>query len=164
MNARKLEYIEVNRQFFGRASVRCHVRPRYSGGSPAMVHDHIALQVARDEKTDYERALEGVYGEEQKKRAEVLGLRGTAYAMAEKGSGRNFRWLIYDLVTGEYLRKHADAEIVRMGFTPYAELSAQAKAEINKTGRDSDYERTYWKFQALKWVPYEPEIVRMEDA
>ena len=125
-----------------------------------MVHDGIALQVAEEERRDYEHVIGGAYGERQQSRAATLGLRGIAYAMAEQGSGRKFRWLVYDLVTGEYMRRHHDADIPGLGFTPYRELRPHAQVEVNQTGLDSDYERTFWKFEALKWVPYEPELLR----
>jgi len=158
----KHEYVEPPPLFFGRKRFSCHVRPRYSCGSGAMVHDAVALKVAREEREDYAHALSGIYGEEQKKRAELLGLRGIAVAMAEQGSGRNFRWLVFDLVTGECYRRHDDAGIERLGFRPYRWLPESAKQAINQTGREDDYERTYWKFENLRWVQYEPELVRVE--
>jgi hypothetical protein len=155
---------ELNPDFFGsRASrsVRCHVRPRYSAGSPAMVPDETALQVARDEKGDYQHAREGSYGEEQRRRSEVLGLRGIVYAMAESGSGRKFRWLIQDLITGECFRRLHDNEITRQGFTAFQFLPPAAKAQIQDAScRDSDYDRTFWKYEAVGWVKYQPELVR----
>jgi hypothetical protein len=113
-----MKFVEVNQEFFGRLrnNIRCFVRPRYSCGSPSEVPDPIALQVAQEEKDDYQSAMEGIYGPEQKRRAEILGLRGIAYVMAEKGSGRNFRWLVYDLITEEHFRRHNDTEILKMGF------------------------------------------------
>lgn len=142
-------------------SLRCHVRPRYSPGSPAMVNDHIALNVADDEKVAHEHALEGAYGEEQQKRAKALGLRGIAYVMAESGSGRKFRWLVYDLITKETFRRLHDNEIERTGFTAYAQLSKFEQTQIRAEGcSDSDYDRTFWKYVAREWVQYEPELVR----
>jgi hypothetical protein len=144
--------------FFGRKRFHCYVRPRYSCGSQAMVPDAIALQVAADERRDYEHARSGSYGEAQKKRAEVLGLRGVAYAMTEQGSGKNFRWLVGDLVTGERFRRHHDRDIVeRLGFRPYRELPVEAT--VNVTGRESDYDRTFWKFEKNLWVQYQPETI-----
>ncbi len=161
-NDSQREFVQAEPRFFGRARAYCYVRPRYSPGSPAMVHDHIALQVARDERESYEHALTGMWGEAEKKRAEILGLRGTAYVMAEKGSGKNFRWLIQDLVTSELLRRHHDQQIETMGFKRFAELPEHTRREINKTGRDSDYERTFWTFEELRWRAYEPEVVHLE--
>jgi hypothetical protein len=157
-----MDLVEPPVAFFGRKSFYCHVHPRYSAGSGAMVPDWIALKVAREEREDYERVLSGVEGEESRKRAEVLGLRGIAVAMAEHGSGRKFRWLIYDLVTGECYRRHHDSEIPDLGFRHFRELPAQAQRAVNLTGRESDYERTFWKFENLVWVQYQPELVRVE--
>lgn len=80
---------------------------------------------------------------------------------AEKGSGRNFRWLVYDLVTGEFFRRHHDHEVTRLGFTPFQFLPMDVKKRLNQTGRDSDYDRTFWKLER-DWVKYEPEPVRVE--
>lgn len=156
MNVR--EYVNAP-PFFGARRFHCHVRPRYSCGSGAMVADHIALQVAREEREGYEQALSGAYGDDQKRRAEALGLRGIAVALAEKGSGRNFRWLVYDLVTFECFVRHHDGEIEGLGFRSFRELPKQAQRAVNLTGRETDYERTYWKFENLEWVEYQPELV-----
>ena len=158
----KREYVQPPPSFFGRKRFFCHVRPRYSCGSPAMVHDAVALQVAREEREDYEHALSGSYGEAQKRCARLLGLRGIAVAMAEHGSGKNFRWLVYDLVTGECCRRPDDAGIERLGFRLYRDLPAHAVQAINQTGREADYDRTYWKFESLRWVQYEPELMRVD--
>jgi hypothetical protein len=119
-----------------------------------MVRDAIALRVAEQEREDYEQALSGLYGEQQKKRAELLGLRGIATAMAEQGSGKSFRWLIYDLVTDECFLRLDDLGIERLGFTPYLALSERARAEINQTGRECDYARTFWRLGRDGWVRY----------
>lgn len=155
----KREYVEPP-PLFGRRPFRCEVRPRYSAGSPATVPDHVALQVARDERHDYEVALTGAYGDVEKRRAEVLGLRGIAYALAESGSGRNFRWLVYDLVTGECFRRHHDSEVERLRYRPFSELPESVQRAVCETGRRTDYERTYWKTDGLNWARYEPELVR----
>jgi hypothetical protein len=149
--------------FFNRKPYYFYVRPRYSAGSPAMVTERIAFQVAADERYCYEHTLSGAYGEEQKKRAEVLGLRGIAYAMAEHGSGRKFRWLVFDLVTGERFRRHHDEEIRRLEFRPYLEIPEPDRRQINKTGRDSDYDRTFWRYSDfVGWVQYQPEPVALD--
>jgi hypothetical protein len=156
----KREHVAVP-PLFGDREYRCAVRPRYSAGSPAVVPDHVALQVASDERRDYERARSGAYGEAQQRRAERLGLRGVAYAFAESGSGKNFRWLVYDLVTGECSRRHHDSEITgKLGFRPYWDLPENARREVCKTGLNADYERTFWKLENLEWVEYQPELVR----
>jgi hypothetical protein len=166
MNARKLRYVDLDTRLFTRGSrPYAYVRPRYSAGSPSMVTDDTALRVADDEKSDYEHILEGIEGEASQNRAKILGLRGIAYVMAEKGSGKNFRWLIQDLITGELLSRHHDRDIERLGFIPFARLPDHAKAQINKTGRESDYERTFWKWvnAEVQWAAYEPELVKVED-
>jgi len=55
-----------------------NVRPRYTPGSPAMVNGRTASKVAKDEKEFYEYALSGTWGEKEKTRAEIEGLRGIA--------------------------------------------------------------------------------------
>jgi hypothetical protein len=157
--------LALNQSFFGISSwkrVRAHVRPRYSPGSPAMVSFEIARQVACDERRDYDHALDGSYGEAQKKRAELLGLRGIAYLMMEHGSGKNFRWYVQDLITGEcFIRRH-DRDIEALGFKPFEALPEKVRADLNKTGREWDYRRTFWKLdpKSLQYIQYEPEIVR----
>lgn len=159
-----LRFVDPNPLVFtGRAgrTLRCNVRPRYSAGSPAQVDDHTALGVADDEKKDYEHAMEGAYGEEAKLRAEALGLRGIVYAMAESGSGKNFRWLIQDLITGECFRRHHDNEIHRLGYTAFMHLPQSVQARLKAKGcTDNDYDRTFWKLER-DWVKYEPELIRL---
>ena len=149
--------------FFGnRKRYHFSVRPRYSCGSGTLVSGNIALRVAEEERADYEHCIEGSYGEDHKRRAEALGLRGVAVAMAESGSGKNFRWLIYDLVTGECYRRPDDLGIERLGFTSFRALSERARKEINKTGREGDYDRTFWKQGRDGWEQYQLEMVRVE--
>ena len=154
-----MKLVEPDPSFFGRRPFYCTVRPRYSGGSPAMVKDDVALRVAEQEREEYERALTGVYGDHQKRRAKVLGLRDIAYALGQQGSGRKFRWLVFDLVTGEYFHRHNELEIERLGYRRYQDLPVSARQEVNQTRDDGDYDRTYWKFNGMVWVPYEPELV-----
>ena len=159
-------YVKPPRVFFGGRRFTCSVRPRYSAGSGAMVNDFIALKVAEEEKDDYEHCLDGSYGEAHKKRAALLGLRGIAVAMAESGSGKNFRWLIYDLITKECYRRPDDLGIERLGFAPYRSLTDRQRLEINKTGREGDYDRTFWRQDwsqgEVTWKQYEPEMVRVK--
>jgi len=151
-----------DRYFSGRKSIRFNVRPRYSAGSPAQVSEDIALQVAKDERTDYERALEGVYGEEQKKRAETLGLSGIVYAMKEEGSGRKFRWHVWDLITDEESRRLHDNEIYRLGFTRFEHLPATIQKRLVPDGcRYPDLSREFFKVSNYgETEQYKPEIVR----
>jgi hypothetical protein len=83
-----------------RKNVTFHVRPRYTGGSPAMVREEIARHVAAQEKEAIEAYLEGFYGEENQARAEREGLHFIAYTMFEK---RN-HWHVEDLITGQVHR------------------------------------------------------------
>lgn len=74
-----------------------HVAPRYSSGSPAMVSEEVATQVARDEREAWDRYVEGVYGDREKDRAEFDGKQGIVYSSAEKRGQIH----ISDLITGE---------------------------------------------------------------
>ena len=79
-----------------------NVRPRYTAGSPAMVDEATARRVAEQEKDAYEAALEGVYGEEDQRKAKALGLRGITERVRE-AMGRF--WEVTDLITDEtYMR------------------------------------------------------------
>jgi hypothetical protein len=44
-------------------------------------------------------------------------------------------------------------------------LKEHEQKEVNLTGRESDYERTYWKFEwkngVYQPIPYEPELVQV---
>lgn len=118
-----------------RAQVRtgwhANVRPRYSPGSPALVHGRIAVGVARDEIRGIEVALEGFWGEAQKARAERLGLRGIAELKREQGSGKKHGWDILDLCTGERLFRLTDEALRKTGWRSWHDLAPweQALAE-----------------------------------
>jgi hypothetical protein len=76
-----------------------HVRPRYTPGSPALVSEKTAMQVADDEKKCYERLIDPSYAgmvpsDEAKARAEGLG--GIVEAKREHGGG----WDVLDVLTG----------------------------------------------------------------
>lgn len=66
-----------------------------------MVPEHIARGVAEDERHFYEHALSGLWGEEQKARAEELGLEGIAEFRLE----RSKFWLVQDLITGRVIER-----------------------------------------------------------
>ncbi len=154
---------EINALFFPKnAKIYAYVRPRYTPGSGAMVTDAIALRVAEQERSAYQFIAEGFEGEAAKQRAELLGLRGISYIMAERGSGKQFRWMVQDLVTGECYCRHHDTEIEKMGFTAFRNLSEAAKAQVDRTGRPGDYERSWWRQDArtLTWAQYEVELWR----
>lgn len=78
-----------------------NVRPRYTAGSPAMVREEIATQVAREERHGYAMTLEGWYGDDAKQEAEKTGLRRISESVIERADC----WLVTDLITGErYVR------------------------------------------------------------
>ena len=69
----------------------------------------------------------------------------------------------------QQLQKSTDSHVATMlafGFESYSALTETAKREVNKTGREGDYERTFWKQgnwdQGHKWIQYELELVRVE--
>lgn len=74
-----------------------HVAPRYTAGSPAQVSREIAERVVLQEQDGYQRALEGVYGAEDQRKAETLGLAGIVYTTTEIRS----KWIKHDLITDE---------------------------------------------------------------
>jgi hypothetical protein len=78
-----------------------HVRPRYTPGSPAWVHEGLARRVAQEEAHAIEAELEGVYGEKHVERAKLLGLHRIAYILEEKGGG----FTVTDLLTHEQYRR-----------------------------------------------------------
>lgn len=83
-----------------------NVRPRYTPGSPSGVPEETAMKVAADEKKAYERTLTGVYGEEERAKAEKEGLLGIAEEVVE----RRKHWDVRDLITGEtYTRPFPDS-------------------------------------------------------
>jgi hypothetical protein len=71
-----------------------------------MVDGRTASKVAKDEKEFYEYALSGTWGEKEKARAEVEGLKGIAeWVMEEKRQNRQNGFVVRDLITGdEYWR------------------------------------------------------------
>ncbi len=77
------------------------VAPRYTPGSPAMVHLDIAARVAAQEHDAYKYRMAGYCGPEEQLRAERLGLMGIAEILTETRKG----WDVEDLITHErYLR------------------------------------------------------------
>lgn len=146
-----------------RNNYQFHVRPRYTPGSPAMVHDNIAFKVAKEEADAIEAALEGAWGEDHKKRAETLGLDGIAYVMFEKGNGRQFRWHVWDLITNVETLRHHQNEIYRLGYSRYEHLPEGVKARIRQPGcHCPDYDREFYKVDELGIITqYKPEIVKV---
>ena len=153
------------RFFSGRKRLQFHVRPRYTAGSPALVHDTVALKVAEEEARAYEHALSGSWGEDEKKRAETLGLNDIVYAMFEKGSGRQFRWHVWDLITNVETRRHHEHELHRLGYFRFEHLPQTVQARLVQPGcRYPDYDRQFYKLTSADlqtWEQYKPEIVRV---
>jgi hypothetical protein len=79
------------------SNISYNVAPRYTCGSPAMVDERTAVQVAAEEKHFYEMALTGAFGEEDQTKAKTLGLLGIAEARHERPKG----WDVLDLITQE---------------------------------------------------------------
>jgi hypothetical protein len=76
------------------------VRPRYAGGSPAMVPQETAIRVAAQEKEAYAAHLEGVYGEADQKQAQRMGLSWIVFEWWEQGK----TLVRVDLITGDRLQ------------------------------------------------------------
>jgi len=128
-----------------------------------MVHDDVAWKVAEEEARAYEHALSGAWGEDEKKRAETLGLDGIAYVMFEKGSGRQFRWHVWDLITNIETRRLHQNELHRLGYYRFEHLPQSAQERLVQPGcRYPDYDRAFFKGDGLgNWEQYKPEIVRV---
>lgn len=71
------------------------VRPRYSCGSGALVDERTALGVKKDELTDYERHLDGSYGEAKARFADANGLAGIVTFSND--------YTTYDILTEQYI-------------------------------------------------------------
>lgn len=79
-----------------------NVRPRYTCGSPAAVSQFVAETVAQEEKRGYERALTGIFGEEERLKAKRLGLTGIVEkVLGEKKRKRVPGLMVFDLITGQ---------------------------------------------------------------
>jgi hypothetical protein len=98
-------------------NVYFNVVPRYTPGSPAIVPEDIANDVAIEESAAYERALNGVNGADAQARAERLGLRGISEQRTEHAEC----WVIKDLITLE--------RFVRPFKKEYRDGSARSNAE-----------------------------------
>lgn len=149
----------------GRRLACFSVRPRYTPGSPAMVHPEVAVRVAAEERRAHEHALSGAWGEVQQQRAEALGLGGVAYVMAEQGSGRNFRWRTFDLVTHEESLRPHDTEIERLGFSRFEYLPQHVQTRIMQPGcRSHDYSQRFFKMTARGDIEsFRPTAVHSEE-
>lgn len=120
-----------------------HVAPRYTPGSPALVSERIALSVAKSEKFSIHAALEGAWGDEQRLRAERLGLRGIAELREERKKG----YLILDLCTGEYLYRLYDPGIEKAGYRRFFDLDPgeQRALKASPPPGVEDVEREWYK-------------------
>jgi hypothetical protein len=78
-------------------NITFNVAPRYGPGSPAAVSYEIAFNVARNERENFERARERIYGEADKAKAETQGLDLICFEMQEVAKG----WNVHDLITGK---------------------------------------------------------------
>jgi hypothetical protein len=86
-------------QKLGRKRIHFNVAPRYTPGSPAQVPIRTAVMVALEERQAIKHNLDGIYGEERRKKAEELGLKGIVEARREGPKKRG--WDVLDLITGE---------------------------------------------------------------
>jgi hypothetical protein len=95
-----------------------NVRPRYGCGSPALVFQHTAEQVAASEQRCYQDALDGIYGERLQERAKRLGLRGISEHVKETRKG----WEVTDLCTGESYLRPFDKRMRKDGWVKWEDL------------------------------------------
>jgi hypothetical protein len=122
-----------------RKRVTYQVRPRYTAGSPAQVDAATAHRVADEEREFIEHALEGFWGDEQKARAENLGLDFIAFTMTETRTG----WEIEDLITS---KRH---------FWPFTAACPTCKAkrvECQRGQLTPHYQRLYGECQDRSYL------------
>lgn len=103
------------------ANTYWNVHPRYSCGSPAALfgnREELVRRIVRAEKDGHEAALEGLYGDRLKERAERLGLRGIVVLTREKGK----KWVCFDEVTGEHYERPFDDRMRKNGFVRFTDL------------------------------------------
>jgi hypothetical protein len=78
-----------------------NVRPRYTAGSPGIVPEALACRIAAEEKETYGCYIRGIYGEDEKARAQSVGLGYIVELVGETSKG----WEVTDIITKEsYLR------------------------------------------------------------
>jgi hypothetical protein len=92
-----------------------HVAPRFTPGSPAMVNEKIAKQVAKEELEAYEEHVDKErYGEQLREFAVKLGLRGIVEYRVETKKG----WEVTDLVVNDHFERfEVKAKDVRINDT-----------------------------------------------
>lgn len=86
-----------------------NVAPRYTPGSPGIVSEAIAEDVAKNERQVHAWALEGRYGEAERERARSLGLAGIVELRSEGKKG----WDVLDVITGERFVRSFDRRMKR---------------------------------------------------
>ena len=140
-----------------------NIRPRYSGGSPGWLNEDRVIHEARHEIREHAAAIEGIYGPEQKARAEKLGLSRIAYALWEHKSG----WHVHDMITGEVYDIPAEKKLRKLGYVTWFDLPQWAK-DLTPKPEQGGRELTAPQgvFQAWYKVEYpitqwEPEIIEV---
>jgi len=128
-----------------------NVAPRYTPGSPSLVDGKTAERVAKEETRFIEHALSGAWGEKQKERARLLGLRGIAEQRVERGTGRKRGWEIHDLCTGERFFRLCHEALRALGWRMYNDLATYEQAEVDKNP-PTDIEG----FREKGWFKVEP--------
>lgn len=120
----------------------CHVAPRYTPGSPALVSLEVAERTAREEREFIEHALGGVWGEERRAEAERLGLRGIAEVRVE----RRDHWEVRDLCTGARFRRLFPEKLRKLKFRTYADLRDWERRLVDGDPPQDmpDYRRKGW--------------------
>lgn len=98
------------------SSIHWNVAPRYTGGSPAQVPEHIATRVAHEEKVAYDRALDDLYGDDMKREAEARGLGSIVEKRTEHATG----WVVQDMCTGISFFRPLALTMPRVRTTPRA--------------------------------------------
>lgn len=88
-----------------------NVVPRYTCGSPANADEGLALRVAQQEREAFETALKGIYGLEEKAKAELMGLDGI---VEHRQEGRRC-WLVHDLLTDQQFKRPFPTTLLRVG-------------------------------------------------
>jgi len=111
-----------------RSRFQCNVRPRYTGGSPALVDLATAQQVAASEMRSHGDALEGIHGEAHQERAQRLGLRGIAEQVKETRKG----WEVVDLITGEQYLRPFNKLMTKNGFIQWHDVGPRIREMISK--------------------------------
>lgn len=130
-----------------RRSLYYEVRPRYTSGSPDLVPESVAEQVAQEEKEAYERALKGLYGETDRLRAGRLGLSHIVFERQEKGR----EWLVNDLITGENRSEPLPSRVKKI----FATHPNGQQVEVEEVGADPD-ERYHCVLVRCVWAVDNP--------